>query len=71
MCFVAHELFLIHHEIPQNKFRRRHDNPICGRQNTDEAMKKLKKAVVDFVAQTTELELSINGSKCTILISGK
>jgi predicted phage tail protein len=39
--------------------------------NTDDAMKKLKKAVADFVAQVTELELSINGSKCAILIFGK
>jgi chorismate mutase len=38
--------------------------------NTDDAMKKLKKAVTDFVAQATEFELSINGSKCAILIFG-
>jgi uncharacterized lipoprotein YehR (DUF1307 family) len=31
--------------------------------NTDEAMKKLKKTVANFVAQATELEISINGSK--------
>jgi hypothetical protein len=37
-------------------------------QKNTEAMKKLKKAMVDFVAQATELELSINGSKCAILI---
>jgi hypothetical protein len=34
-------------------------------------MKKLKKAMADFVAQATELELSINGSKCAIIIFGK
>jgi hypothetical protein len=34
--------------------------------NTDEAMKKLKKAAVNFVVQATELELSINGSKYAI-----
>jgi predicted ATPase len=34
-------------------------------------MKKLKKAVADSVAQATKLELSINGSKCAILIFGK
>jgi hypothetical protein len=38
--------------------------------NTDEAMRKLKKAA-DFDAQATELELSINGSKCAILKCGK
>jgi hypothetical protein len=39
--------------------------------NIDDAMKKLKKAVADFVAQATEIELSIHGSKCAILIFGK
>jgi superoxide dismutase len=39
--------------------------------NTDDGMRKLKKAVADFVAQATELELSINGSKYAILIFGK
>jgi hypothetical protein len=41
------------------------------RKNKDDAMKKLKKTEADFVAQATELELSINGSKCAILIFGK
>jgi hypothetical protein len=36
--------------------------------NTDDAMKKLKKAMADFVTQAIELELSINGP---ILIFGK
>jgi hypothetical protein len=31
----------------------------------------MKKAVVDFVAQATELKLSINVSNCAILIFGK
>jgi hypothetical protein len=67
--------YLIHHEISSEDvmiIQYADDFVILTKgKNTDEAMKKLKKVVADVVAQATELELSINGSKCAILIVGK
>jgi hypothetical protein len=75
MCSFANKLYFIHHEISSEDImiiQYADDFAILTKgKNTDDAMKKLKKAVADFVAQATELELSINGSKCAILIFGK
>jgi predicted phage tail protein len=70
MCSVAYKLYHIHHEISSEDvmiIQYADDFAIRTQKNTD----AMKKAMVDLVAQATELELSINGSKYAILIFGK
>jgi hypothetical protein len=71
MCMTAVIIFLCFSLQKNHKCLKICKNIPTKDKKTDDAMKKLKKAVADFVAQATELELSINGPKCAVLVISK